>query len=102
MCLHVQSHKLVHVSSGIVTCVCPLQVVVLVCTSLYMTVESTVVQYLYFKPRMSGSIPGVVVSLVLLRSVSCCTVLLYFSRFKMFSLFFVCFYVLFVEKVLKT
>ena len=33
----------------------PLQVVVLLCTLLYGTVQSTVVQYLYFKPRMSGS-----------------------------------------------
>ena len=31
----------------------PLQVVVLLCTLLCSTVESTVVQYLYFKPRMS-------------------------------------------------
>ena len=38
-----------------VTCVRPLQVTVLLCTLLYSTVESTVVQYLYFKPRMSGS-----------------------------------------------
>ena len=29
--------------------------VVLLCTLLYSTVQSTVVQYLYFKPRMSGS-----------------------------------------------
>ena len=33
----------------------PLQVVVLLCALLYSTVSSTVVQYLYFKPRMSGS-----------------------------------------------
>ena len=38
-----------------VMCVHPLQVVVLLCTLLYSTVQSTVVQYLYFKPRMSGS-----------------------------------------------
>ena len=33
----------------------PLQVVVLLCTLLYSTIWSTVAQYLYFKPRMSGS-----------------------------------------------
>ena len=33
----------------------PLQVVVLLCTLLYSSVQSTVVQYLCFKPRMSGS-----------------------------------------------
>ena len=33
----------------------PLQVAVLLCTLLYSIVDSTVVQYLYFKPRMSGS-----------------------------------------------
>ena len=38
-----------------VTRVHPLQVVVLLCTLRYSTVQSTVVQYLYFKPRMSGS-----------------------------------------------
>ena len=36
-------------------CVHPLQVVVLLCTLLYSTVYNTVVQYLYLKPRMSGS-----------------------------------------------
>ena len=36
-------------------CVHPLQAVVLLCTLLYSTAESTVVRYLYFKPRMSGS-----------------------------------------------
>ena len=36
-------------------CVRPLQVVVLLCTLLYSTVQSTVVQHLYFKPSMSGS-----------------------------------------------
>ena len=46
-------------------CVHPLQVVVLMCTLLYSPVQSTVVQYLYFKPRMfrskrkiSGDIAG--------------------------------------------
>ena len=39
----------------IVTCVHPLQVVVLLCILLYNTVQSRVVQYLYFKPRISGS-----------------------------------------------
>ena len=49
----------------VVTCVHPLQVVVLMCTLLYSPVQSTVVQYLYFKPRMfrskrkiSGDIAG--------------------------------------------
>ena len=41
--------------ADIVTCLHPLQVVVLLCTLLYNTVQSTVVQYLYFKTRMSGS-----------------------------------------------
>ena len=69
----------------IVMCMNPLQVVVLLCTLLYCTVQGTVVQYLYFKPRMSGSkhkssgdVAGTTV----------------FSRYhtvrlKMFSLFFV-------------
>ena len=35
-------------------CMHPLQVGVFLCTLLYSTVQSTVVQYLYFKPRMSG------------------------------------------------
>ena len=39
----------------IVMCVHPLQVVVLLCTLLHSTVQSTVVQYLYFKPRRFGS-----------------------------------------------
>ena len=39
----------------LVTCVHPLQVVVFLCTLLYSTVQSTVVQCLYFKPRMSRS-----------------------------------------------
>ena len=38
-----------------VMCMHPLQVAVLLCTLLYSTVQSTVVQYLYFKPRISGS-----------------------------------------------
>ena len=33
----------------------PLQVVLLLCTFLYSTLYSTVVQYLYFKPKMSRS-----------------------------------------------
>ena len=37
-----------------VTCVHPLQVVVLLCTLLYSTLQSTVVPYLYFKSRMSS------------------------------------------------
>ena len=39
----------------IVMCVYPLQVVTLLCTLLYSTVECSVVPHLYFKPRMSGS-----------------------------------------------
>ena len=39
----------------IVTCMHPLQVAVLLCTSLYRTVYRTIVQYLYFKPRMHWS-----------------------------------------------
>ena len=38
-----------------VTCVHPLRVAVLVHNLLHRTVERTVVQCLYFKPRMSGS-----------------------------------------------
>ena len=37
------------------TCMHPQQAAVLLCTLLYSTVRSTGVQYLYFKPRMSGS-----------------------------------------------
>ena len=33
----------------------PIQVVVLLCTLLYSSVQSAVVQYLYFKPRVSES-----------------------------------------------
>ena len=39
----------------IITRMRPLRVVVLLCTLLYVTVQSRVVQYLYFKRRMSGS-----------------------------------------------
>ena len=39
----------------LVMCVYPLQVAVFLCALLYSTVWSRVVQYLYFKPRMSGS-----------------------------------------------
>ena len=49
---HVQSGKLVHVS-GIHCHVCASSKSG--CTFVYFTVESTVAQYLYFKPRMSGS-----------------------------------------------
>ena len=54
-CVHMSNHVsqftcLVY----IITCMHMLQVVMLLCTLLYST-ESTVVQYLYFKPRMSGS-----------------------------------------------
>ena len=39
----------------IVICVCPLQAVVPLCTSLYSGIQRTVGQYLYFRPRMSWS-----------------------------------------------
>jgi len=39
----------------IVTCVHPLPVVMLLCTLSYSTIQRTVVQCLYLKPRMSGS-----------------------------------------------
>ena len=39
----------------IVTCMNPLQVVVLLCTLLYRTAQNTVVWYFYFKCRVSGS-----------------------------------------------
>ena len=88
---HVQSGKLVHVS-GIHCHVCASSKSG--CTFVYFTVESTVAQYLYFKPRMSGSkckSSGDVTGTVLYFS-RYCTV-----RIKMFSLVFVfVFYVLFV------
>ena len=42
-----------HVWGNTVTCVHPLQVVVLFCTLPQSTVQISVLQYLYFKPRMS-------------------------------------------------
>ena len=39
----------------IVTYTHPLQGIVLLCTLLYSAVQNTVVQHLYFKPRMSRS-----------------------------------------------
>ena len=77
----------------IVTCVHPVQVVMLFCALLYSTVESTDIQYLYFKPRiLEASIKTAVMWLVLLYFSRYCTI-----RFKVFSLFFLLiFYVLFV------
>ena len=56
MCVHMSSHVSQSTCLAyIVTCEHPLQVAVRLCTSLYSAVESTVLQYLYFMPRMSGS-----------------------------------------------
>ena len=74
----------------------PLRVAVCVCALLHRAGQSAVVQYHYFKPTMSRSKrKAEMIQLVLLRCVSCCTILLYFSRYctvrlKMFSLFFCC------------
>ena len=74
MCIYMSNYIsqftcLVH----IVTCVPSLQVVVLLSTLLYSTIQSTVVQYVYFKFRMSGSkcksdgdIPGITTLFIVL------------------------------------
>ena len=55
-CVHMSNHVSQFTCLAyIVTCVRPVRVVVLLCTLLYSTVQSTVVQYIYFKPRMSRS-----------------------------------------------
>ena len=49
-CVHMSNHVSEFTCLAyIVTCMHPLQVVVLLCTLLYSTISSTVVQYLYFK-----------------------------------------------------
>ena len=53
-CSYVQSRKLVHVS-GVHRHAHLLQVVVLLCILLYSTIQSTVEQYLYSKPRIPRS-----------------------------------------------
>ena len=73
----------------------PLQVVVLLCTLLYSTVYSTVVQYLYLKSRMSGSTckssRDVAVTAKKHRLLYCTTVLfkVLYCKIKNVSLFFV-------------
>ena len=51
-CVHMSNHVSQFTCLAyIVPCVHPVQVVVLLCTLLYSTVQSTVVRYLYFTPR---------------------------------------------------
>ena len=76
--VHMSNHVSYMCLAYIVTSVHPLQVVVLLGTILYSTVQSTIAQYLYFKPRMFKALG---MQLVLLRSATCYNVLLYFSRY---------------------
>ena len=70
------------------------------------TVERTAVQHLYFKPRTSGSKrESSLMWLVLLRSTSCCSVLLCFLRYctvGLKMLFLLCFLCIFWRKVSST
>ena len=85
-----------------VTCVHPLLVVVLLCILLYHTVQSAVIQYLYFKPRMSGSkrkSSGDVAGTAKKRQLLYCTTVLFKVLYCMiknvFFIFVFVFYVLF-------